>query len=1055
MGAVARTCSSCGAQPPEGARFCHVCGSPVAAPEAAAEFKQVTVLFADVVQSMDIAAAVGAERLRDIMAELLDRCATVVHRYGGTVDKFTGDGVMAVFGAPIALEDHAFRACVAALGIQGEVAELSAQVRRRDGIAVQVRIGLNSGQVIAGDIGSGAASYTAIGEQVGMAQRMESVAPAGGVMLSDSTSRLVENTATLGEPELVRIKGNDTPVSVRRLLGIGERQSDRRGEARLVGRNWEVNTVAAILEEAIDGAGCIVNITGPAGIGKSRLVRETAAIAAARGVPVFAAHCESHTGDIPFHTAARLLRAGLDLDKHDPVSARAATRARFADADIDDLLLLDDLLGIRDPSAALPDLGPDARRRRLTALINAAVIARGTPAVYVIEDAHWIDESSESLLTALLAVIPRTPSLVLVTYRPEYQGALARVSGAQTVGLRPLRGAQACALSTELLGSDPSVGLLSAQLADRAAGNPFFAEEMVRDLAERGVLCGRPGAYRLQGDPAGIDVPATLQSAIGARIDRLDSTAKHTLNAASVIGARFDADQLAALIGDADIAPLIEAELVDQVGFTGGDHYAFRHALIRTVAYESQLKSARARLHRSVAEALQQQRRESADEHAALIAEHYETAGDLRPAFVWHMRAANWWYFRDIGSAHASWRRARELADRLPADDPDQSAMRIAPRTMLSGTAYMVGGSGAETGFDELRELCAAVGDQRSLAIGMAGLVMHHLLNTRCQDAWRVAAELVELLDAIADPTLTAALSVVPMAAMDEAGQIAELLRLADRVIALTGGDPTMGAMINGSPLTCALAYRGVARCYLGLAGWRDDFRRVAVMAREFDPTVRASATMIVFRTTLLCGVSLADDAALQDTADTLAVAEAAGEDLALDLARLARGYALAHRDGPERHAGLALLAQTRERALNQRFTLAAIPADDLCVARERARAGDLDAAIELARAAFDGIVGPGGWIGAAPATAVQVESLLRRGRDGDLVAAQDAIDRLSAIPTAPGFVHHELALLRLRALLARAHGDEPTYRELAQRYRDRVVRLGFDGQLAQAEAML
>ena len=196
------------------------CGDHAAATPA--EYKQVTVLFADVVHSMDIAAAVGAERLREIMAELVDRCAAVVQRYGGTVDKFTGDGIMAVFGAPVALEDHAVRACLAALGVQEEAKRLAVDVRDRDGVDLQLRVGLNSGEVIAGEIGSGPFGYTAVGEQVGMAQRMESVAPPGGVMLSASTARLVEGAATLGDVELVQIKGADAPVPAQRLLGVSE-----------------------------------------------------------------------------------------------------------------------------------------------------------------------------------------------------------------------------------------------------------------------------------------------------------------------------------------------------------------------------------------------------------------------------------------------------------------------------------------------------------------------------------------------------------------------------------------------------------------------------------------------------------------------------------------------------------------------------------------------------------------------------------------------------------------------------------------------------------------
>ncbi len=243
MTATGTVCGSCGAELRAGDKFCHGCGSPVAEPDTHAEYKQVTVLFADVVRSMAIAAAVDMERLREIVTELVERSAAVVRRYGGSVE-FTGDGVMAIFGAPVALEDHAIRACLAAVGVQEEAKRLAVEVRERDGVDLQVRVGLNSGQVIAGEIGSGSLGYAAIGEQVGMAQRMESVAPPGGVMLSESTARLVEHTVMLAEPEQVRIKGADDPVRARRLVAIGPRDGlVGRAEASLVGRRWEMAAV--------------------------------------------------------------------------------------------------------------------------------------------------------------------------------------------------------------------------------------------------------------------------------------------------------------------------------------------------------------------------------------------------------------------------------------------------------------------------------------------------------------------------------------------------------------------------------------------------------------------------------------------------------------------------------------------------------------------------------------------------------------------------------------------------------------------------------------------
>ena len=289
-----------------------------------------------------------------------------------------------------------------------------------------------------------------------MAQRMESAAPPGGVMLSESTARLVEHIVVLAEPEWVHIKGADEPVRARRLLAISPRDGlVGRAEASLVGRRWEMAALDAIVDRAIGGRGGVVNVVGPPGIGKSRVAREAAALAAGRGVEVFWAFCESHARDVPFHAVTRLLRAGSGMADLDGDAARARLRERAsADADPQDLLLLDDLLGIADPDVPLPAIDPDARRRRLTALINAASLARTEPALFIIEDAHWIDAVSESMLADFLTVIPRTPSMVLITSRPEYGGALTRLPGAEAIALAPLGDSDITLLLGELLGSD-------------------------------------------------------------------------------------------------------------------------------------------------------------------------------------------------------------------------------------------------------------------------------------------------------------------------------------------------------------------------------------------------------------------------------------------------------------------------------------------------------------------------------------------------------------------------------------------------------------------------
>ncbi len=1057
MTAAPAVCRSCGGAPREGARFCDGCGAALVAPVAAAEYKQVTVLFADVVRSMDIAAALDVERLREIMTELVERSAAVVRNYGGTVE-YNGDGVMALFGAPVALEDHAFRACLAALAIQEETNQLAAEVARRDGVALRLRVGLNSGRVIAGDIGSGSLGYAATGQHVGLAQRIESVAPAGGVMLSESTARLVEHLVTLGEPEQPHVKGADEPVWVRRLVAISPRNGlFGRTEASLVGRRWEMAALDAMVDRTIGGDGGVVNVVGPPGIGKSRVAREAAALATARGADVYWTHCESHASDIPFDVVTRLLRTGSGIADLDDQAARARAHEQVPDADPQDLLLLDDLLGIADPAEALPQIDPDARRRRLTALLNSVTLARTEPVLYIVEDTHWIDEVSESMVADLLTVIPRTPSMVLITYRPEYEGALTRVRGGQTIALAPLGDSDTAVLIGELLGLDSSVGELGQMIAERAAGNPFFAEEMVRELAQRGVLAGERGGYICRVDVAEVTVPVTVQAAIAARIDRLNTPARRTLNAASVIGARFGAELLAAVGIDAVVEELLGAELIDQVRFTPTAEYAFRHPLIRAVAYESQLKSDRAQVHRRVAAAIESRDLTAAEENAALIAEHLEAAGDGHAAYGWHMRAATWATNRDINAARLSWERAQSIADDLPVDDPDWAAMRIAPRTMLCGSTWRVHETVAGDRFDELRQLCTAAGDKASLAIGMAGLVQDHAWRGRIREASRLASEAWALVESLADATLTVGLSFPVIYAKVESGEWNEVLRWSQRVIDLADGDPAKGNFILGSPLAIALTTRAAARYCLGRPGWRHDLSHGLDMARSADSFSYAGVVAYVYFPGIAAGVLEPDDSAMREIEDALRIAEPAADDLALDLARVTLGVALVHRHtDAERSSGQKLLAEAGEALQSREHNLADLPLVNMFLARERARRGDHDEAIPVMRATVDHLFRERRLVlWGIPATGILVQTLLDRGTDGDVAEAEAAIERLAAAPADDGLVIRDIWLLRLRALLSHARGDEMGYRDYRDHYRDMAKTRGFEGHIAWAETMI
>jgi hypothetical protein len=433
-----------------------------------------------------------------------------------------------------------------------------------------------------------------------------------------------------------------------------------------------------------------------------------------------------------------------------------------------------------------------------------------------------------------------------------------------------------------------------------------------------------------------------------------------------------------------------------------------------------------------------------------------EAAGDLYAAYGWHMRAATWAGNRDISAARLSWERAAGIADALPAEDPARAPMRIAPRTMLCGTAWRVHENVAGDRFDELRELCTAAGDKASLAIGMAGLVMDHAFHGRIREASPLASEASALIESIGDATLTVGLSFTPTYAKIESNEWCDVLRWSQAVIDLAEDDPSKGNLIFGSPLAAAFASRGIARYFLGRPGWRDDLGHGLAMARSADPMSYATVVGWVYFAGVPFGVLRPDDRAVREIEDALQISERSGDDLALAIARMTLGMALMHRptDG-ECDRGQTLLTELSDVFLRRGYLLADLPIVNVYLARERARHGDRDGAIPLMRTAVNDLVRDGrlpGW--GVPATGVLVEALLDSGADGDVAESEAAIERLASAPADEGLMMRDIWLLRLRALLARARGDDARYRDFRDRYRDMAKTLGFEGHMTWAEAM-
>lgn len=374
--------------------------------------------------------------------------------------------------------------------------------------------------------------------------------------------------------------------------------------------------------------------------------------------------------------------------------------------------------------------------------------------------------------------------------------------------------------------------------------------------------------------------------------------------------------------------------------------------------------------------------------------------------------------------------------------------MRITPRALLCGSAHRLG-SGTETGFDELRELCMATGDLRSLAIGYNGHMTVKLFEGRRREASQLADEMIGLLESFDDPALTAALSLAPSTVKCETRDMAEVLRLTQRVIDLAGDGMSEDARFIGSPIALALALRGQARACLGRAGWKDDMRKAPTIAQNYNPLTRQAVGFYTYGFAVPHGMLLPDEKALRETAETLANAEHAADNTTFFVARLARGVTLVRLGGADHEAGVELLASMRDEGGTE--AVLTVPIAESHIALERARIGDHDGAVAIAEHALKRLVDSGESTWTAFATAALVESLIQRRDDGDLEHAQSVMNQLSAMRTDPEYVLHDITLLRLRALMAAARGDDAGYRENRSRYRAMAERLGFEGHMAWA----
>ena len=1088
-------CRTCGRANREDARFCDACGSRTQAEDSAdraplpraytpkhladtilrsaraveGERKHVTVLFADIHRSMETQEHLDPEDWHNVMSRFFDVVTAEVHRHGGTINQYTGDGFMALFGAPIAHEDHARRACYLALDLRTGIQRLSEELARTRAIKLSVRIGLNSGEVVVGKIGDDLRmDYTAQGHVVGLAARIEQTAEPGAVYLSEDTARLVDGYCRCEDAGTFDIKGVGVPVRLFRLVDRIELRSRfelavQRGLTRFVGRTAELDRLDESLAAAIAGRGSTVALSGDAGVGKSRLCYEFAERCRSRGLPVAYAQAFDHGDRIPFVAALDLLREIFAVSAADPPAQSRARIASVVPAEEPEfaarLSLLFEFMGVADRDGAAWSVDPADRNRLLLGVIREAVHRRGLEEtlLVVLEDLHWLDDGSAAVVDAIARGAHGTHILFLCNFRPSFSAAWLEQPGCTQIVLAPLGADDSTELARILLGGDQTAAL-AGFVSEHAGGNPFFAEEIVRSLSDR-----RSAARETGGEPSAqaFDdqaIPPRVESLLAARIDRLPEQAKSVLQDAAVIGRVVPRDLLAQ-VSQLDETILREAtDLLTRSGFLRetaagqGAEYAFAHPLTHSVAYRTQLGAARRGRHLRAATALETSAEAAGwpGESAALLEHHWENAGDPLRAARAGARLARWLATSDARRSFAQWSKVRNLAAKLPESEVSMTLMLRACAAMLRfGWRLGLAPSEAERLFEQSRGIARRLGDVRTETFlsSSYGRMMGTIESA--QVYLQHAREAARLCAGVDDPALQLVVDVARCQALGWVGRLGESLALAEDILGREESDVGAAvAHLGFSANVWARAQRGGLLIYLGrLIEGSDDLVQAMQLSREqnqLDLLPMASRGYV----------------ALQWILDDVDAAMTEAEAMVTHAERLGSPYALV---GAYWGFGRALLMQDRgadaaaamERALsiaNDRIVYLEYEGSMLALLAEAERArGDLDRSRALAERAVTAARRRGMRVSEAEALVSLGRVLLADVRESDRDDAARALGSALEIADESGsrplkalasVELAEVARLRHDVGLARAHRERARTELLAMSARRRAEAL-------------
>ncbi len=858
---LAVKCMQCGTELPAGAKFCLECAHPVAGPPSVelrfaspesytprhlaeriltsksaleGERKLVTVLFADLKGSMELLADRDPEEARKILDPVLERVMEAVHRYEGTVNQVMGDGIMALFGAPLAHEDHAVRACYAALRMQESVKRYANETRRTHGVEVEIRVGLNSGEVVVRSIGSDLRmDYTAVGQTTHLAARMEQMASPGTIRLTADTLRMAEGYVEVKPLGPIPVKGLAEPVEVYELTGAGLARTRLqaaaiRGLTRFVGRDAEVEHLRRVLARTGDGHGQVVAIVGEAGVGKSRLVYEFTQSHRVQDWLVLEAASVSYGKATSYLPVIDLLKGHFkigDRDDHREMRAKVLGRVLGLDRALEPLLppllaLLD--VPVEDP--AWQALDPPQRRQRTLDAVKRLLLRESQvqPLLVVFEDLHWIDGETQALLDSLVESLGSARLLLLVTYRPEYEHRWGSKTSYSQLRLDSLPVESTVELLNALLGADPGLERLKQMLVKR--GNPFFLEETVRTLVETGALAGERGAYRLTRPVEALQVPATVQTILAARIDRLPVEEKQVLQAAAVIGKDVPSAILQAIADQPEealrrgLAHLQEAEFLYEARLFPDLEYTFKHALTHEVTYGSLLGDRRRQLHAQIVGAMERLYPDRLPEYVERLG-HHALRGEVWEKAVDYLRAtgAKLYLQGALPESVDRYEQALAAASRLSGAEED-IRRQIDLRLECDGPLFALGQIPRLTLFhQEAERLARSIGDVHRLARAATRMGVYAWNSAKFKETIRYAEEARSIAETLDDREVLIMsrylLGFSRMSLGDHRAAIECLTGIAD------GPDQELAKRVRTGTLTCYVGSCTAAGWVFGLLG--------------------------------------------------------------------------------------------------------------------------------------------------------------------------------------------------------------------------------------------